>query len=83
MLWFLSIAATRGFVIDSYEDNAVGRMGRNEQGRMAMLRVVLRPRIIFSGPRAPNGQELAEMHDRSHHECYIANSVLTIVTVEQ
>src|ERR1051325_7921869 len=63
MLWFLSIAAKRGFIIDSYEDQAVGHMARNEEGRMAMLRVVLRPRIAFSGERVPNSQELAEMHD--------------------
>src|SRR5262249_36743861 len=56
MLWFLSIAATRGFVVDSYEDQAVGHMGRNDEGRMAMLRVVLRPRIVFSGERMPDEQ---------------------------
>ena len=43
MLWFLSIAASRGFVVDHYEDNAVGTMARDEAGRLAMTRVVLRP----------------------------------------
>src|SRR5688572_26763269 len=39
MLWFLSIAAKRGFVVESYEDNAVGHLEKNESGRLAMTRV--------------------------------------------
>src|SRR5207302_4780808 len=33
MLWFLFIAAKRGFCIDSYVDDAVGIMGRNPLGK--------------------------------------------------
>ena len=29
MLWFLSLAAKRGFVVDSYRDEAAGLMGKN------------------------------------------------------
>ena len=39
MLWFLSIAAKRGFVIDRYEDDAVGELAKNEEGRLAMKTV--------------------------------------------
>jgi organic hydroperoxide reductase OsmC/OhrA len=81
MLWFLSIAAGRGFVVDSYRDEAEGTMGKNAEGRTAMTRVVLRPSIVFSGP-APDAAALAEIHERAHHECFIANSVTTVVTVE-
>src|SRR3954465_10148018 len=49
MLWFLAIAAKRRFKIDSYVDDAVGTMARNADGKMAMTRVTLRPRIVFSG----------------------------------
>ena len=45
MLWFLSIAAGRGFVVDSYEDHAVGTMAPDASGRLAMTRVALRPSI--------------------------------------
>lgn len=82
MLWFLSIAAKRGFVIESYSDSAVGYMEKNDRDRLAMTRVSLRPQIAFSGDRLPSGEQIKEMHDRAHHECYIANSVLTVVTVE-
>jgi len=81
MLWFLSIAAQRGFVIDSYRDTTVGTIGKDAEGRNAMTRVVLRPAIVFSGP-LPDETALAEMHARAHHECFIANSVKTVVTVE-
>ena len=82
MLWFLSIAAKRGFVVDHYEDQAIGTLARNESGRLAMTRVVLRPDVAFSGPRLPTSEELSSMHEQAHHECYIANSVKTEVVVE-
>ena len=82
MLYFLFFAAKRGFVIDSYVDQAVGHMGKNEEGRTAMTSVVLKPQIQFSGGKMPTTTELKEMHDQAHHECYIANSVRTVVTVE-
>jgi organic hydroperoxide reductase OsmC/OhrA len=81
MLWFLSIAAKRGFIVDHYEDQAVGTMARNDAGRLAMTRVVLRPDVAFSGDRLPGAADLRAMHDEAHHECYIANSVRTEVVV--
>lgn len=82
MLWFLSIAAKRGFVVESYVDDAIGHLEKNEEGRLAMTRVSLRPAVRFSGEPVPTGDELAELHDRAHHECYIANSVRTVVTLD-
>ncbi len=82
MLWFLSIAAGRGFRIDSYVDDAVGTMAKNAAGKHAMTRVVLRPRVIFSGDRLPDRAEIDAMHHEAHAECFIANSVLTEVVCE-
>lgn len=82
MLFFLSYAAQRGFVIDHYEDRAVGTMGRNAQGQTAMLRVVLRPHIEFSGAKRPSAADIDALHHRSHEDCFIANSVKTEVVVE-
>ena len=81
MLFFLSFAAQKGFVIDSYEDQAVGVLAKNEAGRMAMTVVTLRPKVVFSGP-APSAELLAELHHRSHAECFIASSVKTDVRCE-
>jgi organic hydroperoxide reductase OsmC/OhrA len=82
MLWFLSIAAARGYRVDDYRDEAVGTMARNGEGRMAMTRVRLRPAVTFSGEPRPSPAEMAAMHHEAHEQCFIANSVRTEVTCE-
>jgi len=82
MLWFLAIAAKRRFVVDRYVDAAVGVMARNEQGKLAMTRVTLRPAVTFSGEHRPSRNELDQLHHKAHEECYIANSVKTEVVCE-
>jgi organic hydroperoxide reductase OsmC/OhrA len=81
MLFFLSLAAKDGLVIDSYEDRAVGVMARNEAGKLAMTVVTLRPKVVFAG-RQPSAEQLADLHHRSHDECFIASSVKTDVRCE-
>jgi organic hydroperoxide reductase OsmC/OhrA len=81
MLFFLSFAASKGFVIDRYEDEALGELGKNAAGKQAMLKVQLRPRIVWNGA-APSAEQLADLHHRAHDACYIANSVTTELLVE-
>jgi organic hydroperoxide reductase OsmC/OhrA len=75
MLFFLSIAAGSGFVIDRYQDHATGVLGMNAQGKMALTKITLHPEITFSGALQPGPQELEAMHHRAHDQCYIANSL--------
>lgn len=82
MLFFLSIAAKHGFIIDSYSDNACGVMEENSDGKLAMTRITLRPNIVFSGIVQPTAQELAVMHEHAHDACFIANSLKAEVVVE-
>ena len=82
MLWFLSLAAGAGLCVDEYSDDARGVMGRNADGKTAMTRVTLRPRVKFSGDRRPGREEIAALHHRAHEECFIANSVKTEVRIE-
>jgi organic hydroperoxide reductase OsmC/OhrA len=82
MLWFLAIAAKRGFVIDRYEDAASGTLERNAERRFAMTRVTLRPKVTFSADKQPTPEELDALHHKAHEECYIAISVKTEVVVE-
>jgi organic hydroperoxide reductase OsmC/OhrA len=82
MLWFLSIAARRGFVVDSYVDQAAGIMGTDAQGKRAIIRITLRPRLEFFGGRSPTAVEIQEMHEESHESCFIANSLKCEVVVE-
>jgi organic hydroperoxide reductase OsmC/OhrA len=82
MLWFLSIAASRGFVVDRYHDSAEGVMDRNSTGKLTVALVILRPAVEFSGARQPTFVEIEHMHHLAHDECFIANSVKTTVRCE-
>jgi organic hydroperoxide reductase OsmC/OhrA len=81
LLTFIYIAAKNRCVVDSYVDAAVGTMKKNARGRLAMTHVQLAPRIVFSGDRSPTQADIDRMHHEAHEECYIANSVLTEITV--
>ncbi|MFA0813199.1 OsmC family protein [Microbulbifer epialgicus] len=82
MLFFLAIAAKRGFVVDEYRDTVIGVLDTNEDGKRAMTKVTLRPVIRFSGSKQPNREQLEKIHHLSHKECFIANSVKSDVVVE-
>ncbi len=82
MLFFLSIAAKRKFVVDEYVDDAVGIMAENDEGKLAITQVTLRPRIIFSGGKQPSKSQISKMHHQSHEQCFIANSMKTNVVTE-
>jgi organic hydroperoxide reductase OsmC/OhrA len=75
MLWFLGLAARRGWRVDSYRDAAVGTMGRDERNRIVMREVLLRPRVDFSGERLPTREQIEQLHHDAHAECFLAHSV--------
>ena len=81
MLTFLALACNKGFVVESYEDDAVGQLEKNAAGKMAITRVELRPNIVFGGTKQPTAADMEWLHDKAHKECFIANSVTTEVTV--
>ena len=82
MLWFLSIAAKRGFVVESYRDEAAGVMSKNAAGRLAMTQVTLHPAVTFLGKLRPTAAQHQAMHHEAHEQCFIANSVTTEVRCE-
>ena len=82
LLTFLYLAAKAGWLVDAYEDDAVGLMARNEQGRLAITRITLRPAIRFGGGREPSAAELAQLHHDAHEQCYIANSIKSEIVCE-
>jgi organic hydroperoxide reductase OsmC/OhrA len=82
MLTFLAIACKKRFTVDGYRDQAVGILGKDQAGSLAMTRVTLRPQVRFGGERTPTQEELAQLHHQAHHACFIANSVKTEVVVE-
>jgi organic hydroperoxide reductase OsmC/OhrA len=82
MLWFLSIAAKRGFGVERYRDEATGVMARNADGKLAVTLVTLRPAVTFFGDERPSQAEHEAMHHEAHDECFIASSVKTEVRCE-
>lgn len=81
MLTFLALCCKKRFVVDSYEDDAVGFLEKNGEGKLAITRVVLKPRITFSGDKKPSVEDLEKLHHQAHEHCFIANSVTTEVTI--
>jgi organic hydroperoxide reductase OsmC/OhrA len=82
MLTFLAVAANRGYVIDSYHDDASAELGKNADGKMAVVKATLAPKVTFSGDKRPNADEYATLQARAHASCFIANSVKTQVELK-
>jgi organic hydroperoxide reductase OsmC/OhrA len=81
MLTFLAIASKQKFVLDRYRDEATGYIEKNAEGKMAVTRVELRPKLTWGGDRMPTAEEIDKMHHAAHDNCFIANSIKTNVTV--
>jgi len=82
MLYFLAYAAKEGFSIESYEDNPVGHVDKNEAGDPWVSRVIMRPCAIFVGDKLPSVEEIDALHHRAHKSCIIANSLKSELTIE-
>lgn len=81
MLTFLFLAAKQGFQIDSYEDETVGMMTKNEKGVPWISFVTLNPKIVYGGDKVPTPAEQEHLHHLAHEQCFIANSVKTEIAV--
>lgn len=82
LLWFLGIAAGRGFRVDRYRDDAEGTLAKDAAGRLVMTVVTLRPAVEWGGEVRPTDAEVDAMHHEAHRLCFIANSVTTEVRCE-
>ena len=82
MLFFLDYAGRAGFVIASYVDEASGVLEKRADGKIAVTKVTLRPKIVWTGT-PPTAEQLADLHHRAHDACFIANSVNSEVTILQ
>ena len=77
MLWFLDIASRAGLRVNRYTDAAVGTMAQDEQGRLVVTQVQLRPVTRFDAAHAPSAAQLQDLHHQAHAACFLANSVKT------
>ncbi|MGS1010550.1 OsmC family protein [Achromobacter anxifer] len=72
-LWYLHLCAVEGVTVEAYRDEAEGVMVEDRERGGAFSAVTLRPEVTI---RAGDDAALAaELHERAHHFCYIANSV--------
>ena len=82
MLWFLSLAAKAGHVVDGYSDAAEGVMTKNAADKLWLSLVTLRPKVAFAEGKGPTAEALDALHHKAHEECFIANSVKSEVRCE-
>ncbi|QJR13434.1 OsmC family protein [Usitatibacter palustris] len=73
MLTYLAIAARRNLGVRRYEDRATATLGKAASGKMQMLDVLLRPRVVVA--KGSNLEDARAFHERAHANCFIANSV--------
>lgn len=81
LLTFLAIAQRRGLIVAAYDCEGVGTLGKNDDGRMAVTRIRLVPRIEFAG-ETPDAAALEKLHASAHRNCFIANSISCPVDIE-
>jgi organic hydroperoxide reductase OsmC/OhrA len=73
LLWYLHLCSDAGIVVTDYQDNATGTMVETEDGGGHFTEAVLHPNIKIAA-----GADLnlaAQLHEKAHHLCFIANSV--------
>lgn len=80
LLWFLHLARVKGYVVESYRDQAEGFLEKNNAGKPAISRIELRPATKFSGAKQPTPEALDALHHAAHEACFIANSITSKVT---
>ena len=81
MLWFLAFAANAGLVVDTYVDEASGKMGKDDDGKRYLAQVTLRPFTSFTG-REPDQAEIDALHHQAHDHCEMAHSVRATIAIE-
>lgn len=82
MLTYLYVASRAGFLIESYTDEAVGVMTKNEGGNFWVSKVTLHPSIEYGGTTLPTLIQEQHLHHQAHEQCFIANSIKTEVVIE-
>ncbi len=81
MMTFLALAAKVGWPVASYHDHAVAYLGKNPKGLMSVTRIDLHPVVRFDTGFSVDDAKLAEMQDRAHRYCFIANTLADSVEV--
>lgn len=81
MMTFLALSAKADWPVASYHDYAVAHLGKNARGQMSVTRIDLNPVVRFDTGFAVDAETLAEMQDRAHRYCFIANTLAESVEI--
>lgn len=81
MMTFLALAAKAGWPVVSYHDHAVAHLGKNAKGQMSVTQIDLHPVVRFDTGFAVDDTTLAQMQDRAHRYCFIANTLADSVQI--
>ena len=81
MMTFLALAAKAGWPVASYHDYAEAHLGKNPKGQMSVTRINLHPVVRFDTGFSVSDEELAQMQDRAHRYCFIANTLADSVEI--
>lgn len=81
MMTFLALSAKAGWPVASYHDYAEAHLGMNAKGQMSVTRIDLNPVVRFDTGFSVDAEELAQMQDRAHRYCFIANTLADSVEI--
>jgi organic hydroperoxide reductase OsmC/OhrA len=74
MLTFLAIASKSKLIVASYEDHAIAHLDKDPTGKIWIQQIELNPKTVFIGV-TPDSDKLKSLHEKAHHNCFIANSI--------
>jgi organic hydroperoxide reductase OsmC/OhrA len=80
MLTFLALCSLQKLTLDSYRDDAVGFLEKDESGKPVLARIELHPKTSFAEGVKVSSEQLEKLHEKAHQECFLANSVKTEIT---
>ncbi len=72
MLWVLHLCSVAGIVVETYEDQAEGKMEERPDGAGRFTEVILRPHLSVRSEVSTEAMD--KIHDQAHKNCFIANS---------
>lgn len=81
MMTFLALAAKAGWPVAGYSDHAVAHLGKNRKGQMSVTRIDLHPVVRFDPGFTVTEDAMAQMQDRGHRYCFIANTLADTVEI--
>ena len=78
LLSFLALVAGEGIDVVSYEDSAEALMPDDDKP-VRITGITLRPRVVVA---TGDPDRVRALMERAHHDCFIANSVTAVITIE-